>query len=65
MDKKFDKNWSCLIGNNTDISGINVEPNKNTFIWFSFKSKNFIVFKQPLIEKSAQVDINFSELGMI
>jgi hypothetical protein len=57
MNKTFGKSWSCLTGNNVDISGVNVESNENTFIWFSFRGKHFIVFKQPLMEKAAEVNI--------
>ncbi len=57
MNKMFGKSWSCLTGNSVNISGVNVELNENIVIWFSFRGKHFIVFKQPLMEKTAEVNI--------
>jgi len=46
MNIKFGKGWNCFTGININFSGVNVDSKENTFIWFSFKEKHFIVYKQ-------------------
>jgi hypothetical protein len=46
MNKEFGGKWSCFTGINTTFAGFNIESEKNTFIWFSFREKHFVVFKQ-------------------
>ncbi len=48
MNKEFGGKWSCFAGINTTFSGFNIEYEKNTFIWFSFREKHFVVFKPAL-----------------
>jgi hypothetical protein len=53
MNEKFGKDWICYTGINANISGLNFNPEENSFIWFSFKEKHFIVFREK-IETSTQ-----------
>ncbi len=53
MNQKYGQSWNCLTGTNTSFDGINIESKEKTFIWFSYKDRNFIVFKSfsdPLAE---------------
>jgi hypothetical protein len=53
MNQKYGKSWNCFTGINTSFDGINIESKEKTFIWFTNKDRNFIVFKSlsdPLAE---------------
>jgi len=45
MNIKFGRVWNCFTGINLNFSEVNVDSKENTFIWFSFKEKHFIVYK--------------------
>jgi hypothetical protein len=41
MGLMYGKSWTCF-------TGINFNSQENTFIWFSYREKHFIVFKQAI-----------------
>ncbi len=48
MNNKYGTSWICLSGINSNFTGVNFNPKAQTFIWFSFKEKNFVVFQQSI-----------------
>ncbi len=46
MNNRFYQGWICFTGINNNFTRINFNPKENTFIWFAFKEKHFIVFEQ-------------------
>jgi hypothetical protein len=48
MNSKYGTSWICFTGINSNFTGVNFNPKAQTFIWFSFKEKHFVVFQQSI-----------------
>jgi hypothetical protein len=52
MDIKFGKQWFSFVGMDFNNSGFNIDHQKNTFFWFSYKQKHIILFKPQIDVKN-------------
>jgi hypothetical protein len=46
MDNTYGPTWICKTGINSNFTGVNFNAKERTFIWFSVKDKDFVVYQQ-------------------